>query len=141
MKTVLIGIFSGALMMGVASVQGNTAPAPATPPSNPQVSTPAQPAAQQTAAESSTQAQPTRIAPGSVIPVSLTKTIDAKKAKTGDEVIAKVTQDLKTNAGAVIVAKDTEVVGHAPEGQRGNKDKKQSEVGITFDHAVTTNGS
>ena len=141
MKTVLIGIFSGALMLGIASAQGNTAPAPATPPSTPQTSAPAQPAAQQTAAESSTQAQPTRIAAGSVIPVSLTKTIDAKKAKTGDEVVARVTQDLKTNAGAVIVAKDTEVVGHVTEAQARNKDQKESQVGITFDHAVTKNGS
>jgi hypothetical protein len=141
MKTVLISIFSGALMLGVASAQSNTAPAPATPPSNPQASAPAQPAAQQTAAESSTQAQPTRIAPGSVIPVSLTKTIDAKKAKTGDEVVAKVTQDLKTNAGVVIVAKDTEVVGHVTEAQARNKEQKESQVGITFDHAVMKNGS
>ena len=34
-----------------------------------------------------------RIAPGTVIPVQLSKTVDAKKAKTGDEVFAKVTQD------------------------------------------------
>ena len=48
-----------------------------------------------------------RIAPGSVIPVELTKTIDAKKAKSGDPVEAKVTQDLKTNSGDVLVPKDT----------------------------------
>jgi hypothetical protein len=40
-----------------------------------------------------------RIAPGSIIPVQLTKTIDAKKVKTGDEVEAKVTQDLTTGNG------------------------------------------
>ncbi len=141
MKTVLISIFSGALMLGVASAQSNPAPASASPPSDPQTSTPAQPSAQPTAAESTTQAQPMRIAPGSVIPVSLTKTIDAKKVKTGDEVVAKVTQDLKSNAGAVIVAKDTEVVGHVTEAQACNKEQKESEVGITFDHAVMKDGS
>src|SRR5580698_2966490 len=141
MKSVLISIFSGTLMLGVAAAQGNPAPAQSTPASDQQTSTPAQPSAQQTAAESSTQAQPTRIAPGSVIPVSLTKTIDAKKAKTGDEVVAKVTKDLKTNSGAVIVAKDTEVVGHVTEAQARNKEQKESEVGITFDHAVMKNGS
>lgn len=141
MKTVLISIFSGALMLGVAYGQVNPAPAPASPPPGPQASTPAQPPAQQTAAESASNARPTRIAPGSVIPVSLTKTIDAKKVKTGDEVVAKVTQDLKTNAGEVIVAKDTEVVGHVTEAQARNKEQKESEVGITFDHAVMKDGS
>ena len=119
MRTVLISIFSGALMLGVASAQGNTTPA-ARPPSDPQTSTPAQPSAQQPATESSSQAAPARIAPGSVIPVSLTKAIDAKKAKTGDEVVAKVTQDMKSNGGEVIVAKDTKVVGHVTEAQARN---------------------
>jgi hypothetical protein len=141
MKSVLISIFSGTLMLGVAAAQGDPAPAQSTPASDQQTSTPAQPSAQQTATESATEAHPTRIAPGSVIPVSLTKTIDAKKAKTGDEVVARVTQDLKSNAGAVIVAKDTEVVGHVTEAQPRNKEQKESQVGITFDHAVMKDGS
>ncbi|MGA8502001.1 MAG: hypothetical protein WB683_10660 [Candidatus Sulfotelmatobacter sp.] len=141
MKTVLISIFSGALMLGVAYGQGNSAPAQSTLPSDQQSSSRAQPSAQQTATESATQARPLRIAPGSVIPVSLTKTVDAKKVKTGDEVVAKVTQDLKSNAGEVIVAKDTEVVGHVTEAQARNKEQKESQVGITFDHAVMRDGS
>ena len=78
-----------------------------------------------------------RIAPGSVIPVELTKTVDAKKAKTGDEVIAKVTQDMKTGTGEVIVAKDTKMIGHVTEAQAHTKEQKQSELGIAFDKAVT----
>src|SRR6202044_3621384 len=84
---------------------------------------------------------PTRIAPGSVIPVSLTKTIDAKKVKTGDEVVAKVTQDMKTNGGEVLVPKDTKVMGHVTEAQPRNKDQKESQVGIAFDRAVMKDGS
>jgi uncharacterized iron-regulated membrane protein len=141
MKTILISIFWGALMLGVSSAQSNVAPAQATSPSDPQTSAPTQPVAQPTSTEPSAQAQPTRIAAGSIIPVSLTKTIDAKKAKTGDEVVAKVTQDLKSNNGEVIVAKDTEVVGHVTEAQARNKEQKESQVGITFDHAVMKNGS
>jgi hypothetical protein len=72
-----------------------------------------------------------------VIPVELTKTVDAKKAKTGDEVVAKVTQDMKTGSGEVIVAKDTKMIGHVTEAQAHTKDQKQSELGITFDKAVT----
>ena len=80
------------------------------------------------------------IAPGSVIPVQLTKTVDAKKVKTGDEVVAKVTVDLKNNAGTVIVPKDTKVVGHITEAQARSKDQKESEVAIAFDRVVIKNG-
>lgn len=76
-----------------------------------------------------------RIAPGSVIPVQLTKTIDAKKVKTGDEVVAKVTQDMKTQTGEVLVPKDTKVTGHVTEAQARTKEEKQSELAIAFDHA------
>jgi hypothetical protein len=80
------------------------------------------------------------IAPGSVIPVQLTKSIDAKKVKTGDEIVAKVTMDLKTNSGEVVVPKDTKVVGHVTEAQARNKDQKDSHVGIVFDRAVMKSG-
>jgi len=71
-----------------------------------------------------------------VIPVQLTKTIDAKKAKTGDEVEAKVTQDLKTGNGQVVVPKDTKVLGRVTEAQVRNKEQQESRVGIAFDRAV-----
>jgi hypothetical protein len=77
-----------------------------------------------------------RLAPGSVIPVRLTKTIDAKKAKSGDEVDARVTQDMKTTSGQVLVPKDTMVVGHITEAQPRSKEQQESQVGIAFDHAV-----
>jgi len=81
-----------------------------------------------------------RIAPGSLIPVQLTKTIDAKKVKTGDEIEAKVTQDLKAGNGDVVLPKDTKVMGHVTEAQIRNKEQKESEVGIAFDHAIMKNG-
>jgi hypothetical protein len=80
-----------------------------------------------------------RIAPGSIIPVQLTKTIDAKKVKTGDEVEAKVTQDLTTGNGEVVLPKDTKVVGHVTEAQTRSKDQKESQIGIAFDHTVGKN--
>jgi hypothetical protein len=81
-----------------------------------------------------------RIAPGIVVPVRLTKSIDAKKAKPGDEVLATVTQDLKTTGGVVIVAKDTKIVGHVTDARARNKEQKESEVGIAFDRAVSKTG-
>jgi hypothetical protein len=91
-----------------------------------------------TTAQPSTAAptQPTRIAPGSVIPVQLTKSVDAKKVKTGDQVEVKVTQDMKTQSGQVLMPKDTKIVGHVTEVQGRTKDQKESQLGITFDHAV-----
>jgi hypothetical protein len=72
--------------------------------------------------------------------VQLTKTVDAKKVKTGDQIEAKVTQDLKTENGVVIVPKDTKVMGHVTEAQARSKEQRESRVGIAFDHAVLKNG-
>jgi hypothetical protein len=131
MKIVMIGIVGGLLLGGISLAQDAAAPpAGGTVPQNQQM-----PQAQ------SSPAGVPRIAPGSVIPVQLTKTIDAKKVKTGDQIEAKVTQDLKTNNGELIVPKDTKVMGHVTEAQARNKEQKESQVGIAFDRAVMKNGS
>lgn len=104
-----------------------------------------QPVAPQSAPASPQQATDTnrapRFSPGSVIPVQLTKSIDAKKVKSGDEVLAKVTEDLKATNGEVVVRKDTKVVGHVTAAQARSKEQKESDVGIAFDHAVLKDGS
>jgi|SRR5579864_6447767 len=126
-----------ALMCGIALAQ-SASPSPNS--STPQP--PAQASTPQNSAQSATPGQhPTRVAPGSVIPVQLTKTVDAKKAKTGDEVVAKVTMDMKTQSGDVLVPKDTKVIGHVTEAQKREKDQKQSELGLAFDRAVTKDGN
>ncbi len=137
MNKALISIFSGALTLGVAAAQVRTNPA-ARSPIEPKAATESQTTQPGSSGQS---AKVTRVAPGSVIPVTLTKTIDAKKAKTGDDVVAKVTQDMKSNNGEVILAKDTKVMGHVTEAQPRNKEQKESQVGITFDHAVMQDGS
>jgi hypothetical protein len=126
----------------------STSPTPNSPSETPQApqqaTQPVPPAAPQNAkspsASSPQSAAVSRIAPGSVIPVELTKSIDAKKVKTGDEVVAKVTMDLKTNSGEIVVPKDTKVVGHVTEAQTRSKEQKDSQVGIIFDRAVMKNG-
>jgi hypothetical protein len=82
-----------------------------------------------------------RIAPGSVLPVRLMKSVDAKKAKVGEEVEATVTQDMKTGTGEVLVPKDTKVIGHVTETQPRSKEQKESQVGLAFDHAVMNGGN
>jgi hypothetical protein len=147
-RAVLISISAAALTAGIAVAQGAVpSGSPASDPQSP--ASAANPASAQAPAARAPQAGTTsapggaapRIAPGSVIPVSLTKTIDAKKVKTGDEIVAKVTQDMKTTGGEVLVPKDTKVMGHVTEAQPRNKDQKESQVGIAFDRAVMKDGS
>lgn len=134
MRSILAALFSVTLLFGAAFAQ-QTPPTPTTPtPRSDEQPNPPTEQGQQTPASQS--ANPRKIAPGSVIPVQLSKTIDAKKAKTGDEVVATVTQDMKTTSGEVLVPKDTKVIGHVTEAQARNKEQKQSELGIAFDHAV-----
>ena len=116
--------------------QTSQAPTPQATPT-PQSSTPST-----TSEPASSASQPSgqKIAPGSVIPVQLTKTVDAKKAKTGDEVVAKVTQDMKNATGQVLVPKDTKVIGHVTEAQPRSKEQKESQLAIAFDRAQMKDG-
>jgi hypothetical protein len=146
MKNILtLAIMAALLTVGAAVAQdatpGPTDPGPpqAAPTTSQPQTAPAPLAGSQTQAATQAATAPAndaKIAPGSVIPVQLTKTIDAKKAKTGDEVIARVVQDLKTQSGEVMVPKDTKVIGHVIEAQARQKDQKQSELAIVFDQAV-----
>ncbi len=82
-----------------------------------------------------------QIPPGTVISAALTKTIEAKKAKTGDEVVAKVQSDIKNKGGEVLVPKDTRLVGKVTEAQPRSKEQKESQLGLVFDHAVLKDGT
>jgi hypothetical protein len=124
MEKIVIGIFAGIALLGAARAQNEAS-----------LSTQQAPTSQ--AAQSGLQ----QIAPGSVIPVQLSKTIDSNKVKPGDEVAARVTQDMKSQNGEVIVPKDAEVIGHVTEAQTRTKQQKESEVGIAFDQAVMKNGT
>ncbi len=136
MKTLFAGILAGIMLCALSLAQDAT-------PSQSEGAAPQnQPSPAPTQSAQSSSAPVTgalRIAPGSIIPVQLTKTIDAKKAKTGDEVEAKVTQDLKTQNGEVVVPKDTKVLGHVTEAQARSKEQTESQVGIAFDRAVILN--
>ena len=125
------------LLCGLAVAQSGAPAASGAPQQTPSSPSSAQPGS---AAAAPANSAP-RIAPGSVIPVQLTKSLDAKKLKTGDEVDAKVTMDMKANNGEVIVAKDTKVLGRVTEAQARSKEQKESQLGIAFDRAVMKNGN
>ncbi len=170
MNRILLTVFSGWLLAGLSFAQNNQIPPgqaaqpqttqpqgsqqipdSSSPKTQPQAQSPTQsPAASQptpgqppsaNSPAANTAGNHPKIAPGSVIPVQLTKTVDAKKAKTGDQVIAKVTQDMKTGNGDVLVPKDTKIIGHVTEAQARSKEQKESQMGIAFDHAVMKDGN
>jgi hypothetical protein len=135
MKMIPAGSLATAAILCSLAVAQNASPSN---PNNTLQRTPPNAASARTA---SVPANPPRIAPGSVIPVQLTKSLDAKKVKAGDEVDARVTEDMKAGNGEVIVAKDTKVLGRVTEVQSRGKEQKESQIGITFDRAVMKNGS
>ena len=100
-----MGLLVGALFCGLCLAQ-QARQDPSSEASRPGQQTPAPPAESNAQASTATP----RIAPGSVIPVELTKTVDAKKVKTGDEVEALVAQSQKRSAVYDIVTNPTNVL-------------------------------
>jgi len=81
----------------------------------------------------------TRTPPVGIVAVRLDKTLNAKTARVGDEVRAKVRADLLLNEklGAF---EGSELVGHVSEVQTSSKDSPESRLGIVFDKAVFKDG-
>jgi hypothetical protein len=77
---------------------------------------------------------------GTAMQAELTKPIDAKKVKSGDEVTAKLTQDVKSSDGTVVMHKGSKLVGHVTEAQAKSKGNAESKLGIVFDKAVLKGG-
>ncbi len=81
------------------------------------------------------------LAGGTTINAVLNKSVDARKAKPGDEVDAKVANDVKSD-GKVVIPRDSRIVGHVTEAKPKAKDEAngESSLGIVFDRAVLKNG-
>jgi len=76
---------------------------------------------------------------GTTLQAELAKSVDCKKAKPGDEVTAKLTQDVKQD-GKVVLHKGSHLVGHVTEAQARSKENAESKLGIVFDKAVLKGG-
>lgn len=79
------------------------------------------------------------LAAGTTIPATLTKPIDARKAKSGDQVVAKTTQDVRSDSG-VVIPRGSRLVGHVTDAKAKAKGDSESALGIAFDQAVLKNG-
>lgn len=101
--------------------------------------TSAEPQSSQPAAQSPSAQSANAVPPGTIIPAELAKSIDAKKAKSGSEVVAKTTQDLTAN-GQVIIPRGSKIIGHVTEAQARSKEQAQSTLGIAFDRIEKKGG-
>jgi hypothetical protein len=90
------------------------------------------------AAAAGAESSPGSLNPGTTLQAELTKSIDTKKVKTGDEVTAKLTQDVKD--GNLVIHKGSKLVGHVTDAQIKTKENAQSKLGIIFDKAILKGG-
>jgi hypothetical protein len=101
-------------------------------------------AAQDTAATANPQSPPasqgTQLPAGTLIPVELSKTVDAHKAKSGDKVEAKVVTDLQTRTGETVIPKGAKITGHVIEAKAKSKADPSSTLGIAFDRIAMKDG-
>ncbi len=80
------------------------------------------------------------VPPGTTVLVELSKPLDAHKAKPGDEIAAKVTEDVKSDS-KVLLPKNSKVMGKVIQAQGRAKGQDESVLGITFDSAVLKDGT
>jgi hypothetical protein len=93
-----------------------------------------------TAAAASTKGQSAAIKNGTKINAELVSNIDARKAKEGDKVAARVTKNVKQH-GKVVVHKGDRLVGHVTSVQNSLKGKGGSSLGVRFDQLVQGNST
>ena len=79
------------------------------------------------------------LAAGTTIAATLSKPIDARKAKSGDQVVAKTTQDVRSDSG-VVIPRGSRLIGHVTDVRAKAKGDSESALGIAFDQAVLKNG-
>jgi hypothetical protein len=77
---------------------------------------------------------------GSTFQAELVKPVDARKSKPGDEVVAKTTQDVKSD-GQVIIPKGSRLIGKVTEAKAAGKGESGSQVGIAFERAILKDGT
>jgi len=79
------------------------------------------------------------LATGSTLNAVLTKSVDSKKAKEGDEVTAKTTSTTKA-VGQRTIPKGTKLIGHITKANARAKGDSESALGILFDRAEVAKG-
>ena len=73
------------------------------------------------------------------IPAVLSKSLDSKKNKEGDEVTAKTTADVLSQ-GQIIIPRNSKLIGHVTQARAKAKGESDSALGIAFDRAILKDG-
>ncbi len=76
---------------------------------------------------------------GTTFEAALSSSLDAKKNKEGDQVVARTTQAVKSD-GQVVIPKGSKLIGHVTQAKARAKGESESALGIVFDQAVLKNG-
>jgi len=76
---------------------------------------------------------------GTALNAELNTSVDSKKAKAGDQVIAHTTEAVKSE-GKTIVPRGTKLVGHVTQASARAKGESESALAIQFDKAILKNG-
>src|SRR6266481_1963305 len=76
-------------------------------------------------------ASASRLQSGSTVQAELSKPVDVRKNKPGDEVIAKTTQDVKSD-GKVVLPKGSKIVGKVTQAQARAKGQDESQMPVSF---------
>jgi hypothetical protein len=92
------------------------------------------------ASQNAAQGAGVQLLPGTIIRVELAKSVEAKKAQVGDEVMARTLDDLLSNNKDGLAPKGCKVLGHVVEVSPRQGDSA-SVLGIAFDKMVLKNGT
>jgi hypothetical protein len=76
---------------------------------------------------------------GAIMYLELSKTVDARKAKAGDQVKATLLADVLFH-GRIVLRRDSRLVGHVTEARIHTKENPESRLGIVFDKSVAKGG-
>lgn len=81
------------------------------------------------------------LAPGTPIFADLNNSVDSKKAKAGDAVMAHTIEAVKSADARTILPRGTKLIGHVTEASARSKGDGQSALGLTFEKAILKDGS
>jgi hypothetical protein len=84
-------------------------------------------------------ASPVLIENGTLMYLELSKSVDAKKAKPGDPVIAVLLADVVSH-GRIAFRAESKLLGHVTEAQAHTRDNPESRLGIVFDKIIARHG-
>ena len=76
---------------------------------------------------------------GMSLVAEITKGLNSRKAKLGDEVKARLTQDVIAK-GLIVMPRESQLVGHVTETKARSKEDPEARLGIVFDRALLKNG-